>query len=120
MGALVPQIPLRILPSHLCLAVTGQRSCYSCLYLASLDLLRAGKVCLARSLDTDTLASATGSLSSHLLPALPAQKVVVVPDYQPTWLELRWTQPSPSSRLPSPLPGYEELVGYCPQHLLYC
>lgn len=88
--SLAPHIPLRIPPSHFYFAFQGQRSCYSCLYQASLDLLRADKVCLARSLDTDTLASAKDSLSAHLLPALPAQKVVVVPDHQPALPGTAW------------------------------
>lgn len=84
--SLAPHIPLRIPPFHFYFAFQGQRSCYSCLYQSSLDLLRADKVCLARSLNTDTLASANGSLSAHLLTGLPAQKVVVVLDHQPALL----------------------------------
>lgn len=105
-------------PSHI--AFQGQRSCYSCLYQASLYLFRADKVCWARSLDIDLLAGANGFVSAHLLPALPAQKVVVVAsDRRPALLESRRTQPGPSSRL-SALHGYRELVGHCPQHLLSC
>lgn len=79
-ASLIPHIPLRILPSHFYFAFQGQRSCYSSLYQASLDLLRAAR-------DIDALASANGSLSAHLLPALPAHTVVVVPDHQSALLD---------------------------------
>lgn len=48
--SLVSQIPLRIPLSCFSLASEGQRSCYSHPYQATLDLLRANKICLARSL----------------------------------------------------------------------
>lgn len=74
-GALVPHIPLRIPPSHLYFAFQGQRSFYIQLPLsASLDLLRAGKVCLARSLGIDTLGSASGSFISSSPASSPSSE----------------------------------------------
>lgn len=111
---------LRLPPSHFYFPFQGQRSCYSCLYQASLDLLRADEVCLARSRDRDPLASANGFLSAHLLPALPAHKVVVVPDHSPALLDPHRAQPGPSSSVPGAVHGYGKLVVHCAQHLLAC
>lgn len=85
-----------------------------------MDLLRADKVCLTRFLDTDTLASANGPFSAHLLPVLPAQKAVAVPDPRPALPEPGRAQPGRSSRLPGALHGCGELVGHCPQYLVSC